>query len=147
MQNQNGWRGNTNAPLAGERAQIRHTAGMSSEHLRVIVIGTSGCGKSTFAKALAASQGSRYVELDDLFWAEGWTPKPQIEFIELTRLAAQGERWVMDGNYSVAREANAHLNQQAQGGAELSGGCWFGQCNAHVIGHNCHLGQSGRSAP
>ena len=72
--------------------------------VRVIVIGTSGAGKSTFAKALAASQGSRYVELDDLFWAEGWTPKPQGEFIELTRLAAQGERWVMDGNYSVVRE-------------------------------------------
>ncbi|MDP2369697.1 toxin [Rhodoferax sp.] len=77
---------------------------MNSEHRRVIVIGTSGCGKSTFAKALAASQGSRYVELDDLFWAEGWTPKPQHQFIALARGAARGERWVMDGNYSVARE-------------------------------------------
>ena len=90
--------------LAVAAQGIRHTAGMNPKHRRVIVIGTSGCGKTTFAKALAASQGSRYVELDDLFWAEGWTPKRQPQFIELARRAAQAERWVMDGDYSVARE-------------------------------------------
>lgn len=78
---------------------------MGQEHLRFIVIGTSGSGKSRFAQALAVCRGCAYVELDELFWSEGWEPRPQHQFIELARLAAQGEHWVMDGNYSVAREA------------------------------------------
>jgi len=73
--------------------------------MRFIVIGTSGVGKSHFAKALAGSRGCAYVELDELFWTEGWEPRPQHQFIELARLAAQGEHWVVDGNYTVIREA------------------------------------------
>ena len=72
--------------------------------MRFIVVGTSGSGKSTFARTLAESQGCAHVELDDLFWGPGWTPKHPDDFAELARCAASGDRWVIDGNYSIVRE-------------------------------------------
>lgn len=38
--------------------------------MRYVVIGTSGSGKSTFGRALAQAANCRYVELDELHWAE-----------------------------------------------------------------------------
>ncbi|HCU2021331.1 TPA: AAA family ATPase [Pseudomonas aeruginosa] len=40
--------------------------------LRVVVVGTSGAGKSTFSAALAARLGCTHVELDRLYWGPGW---------------------------------------------------------------------------
>lgn len=67
---------------------------------RVLVIGTSGAGKSTFAARLAHRLACPHVELDDLFWGPRWTPKPPPQFAALVAAAAAGERWVIDGNYS-----------------------------------------------
>ncbi len=72
---------------------------------RVVVIGSSCAGKSTFARALAASRGCALIELDELYWAPHWTPKPTAEFLRLVGEAAAGERWVAAGNYGLAREA------------------------------------------
>jgi len=63
------------------------------------VIGTSGSGKSTFARELAARIGVPYVELDALKWRPGWTPAPEDEFIDSVSEALSGESWVVDGNY------------------------------------------------
>ena len=70
---------------------------------RVVVIGTSGSGKTTFARRLAATLDTRCVELDELFWGPDWRPKPEAEFLRLSADAAAHERWVVDGNYKVAR--------------------------------------------
>ena len=72
--------------------------------MRFIVVGTSGAGKSTFARALARNLGCPYVELDALFWGPDWTPKQPDVFEELARSAAAGERWVIDGNYTPIRD-------------------------------------------
>jgi len=71
---------------------------------RVVVVGTSCSGKSTFARELARRLDSRYVELDELYWAPEWTPNPQTEFLRLTDAATTGPRWVVDGNYGAVRE-------------------------------------------
>jgi len=70
---------------------------------RVVVIGTSGSGKSTVGARLAAVLGARFIELDELFWGPDWQPKPQETFVALVRDAAAGDRWVVAGNYGVAR--------------------------------------------
>jgi adenylate kinase family enzyme len=70
--------------------------------LRTIVVkGTSGAGKSTFAAELASRLGLTCVELDALYWGPGWsTPTPE-EFRDrvAAALAATPEGWVVDGNY------------------------------------------------
>lgn len=40
--------------------------------MRVMVVGISGAGKSTFAARLAEAAGLRVVELDLLNWGPGW---------------------------------------------------------------------------
>lgn len=71
--------------------------------MRLVVVGTSGSGKSTFAKALAGAAGYPHIELDALYWDKDWTPKPSARFAELVAAATDGDRWVADGNYSAVR--------------------------------------------
>lgn len=71
--------------------------------MRFVIIGTSGCGKSTFARRLAALTRSPHIELDALHWLENWTERPDAEFAAAVQHAAQGERWVADGNYNFVR--------------------------------------------
>lgn len=72
--------------------------------MRYVVIGTSGAGKSTFARALATRLSVPYIELDALYWGPDWTPHATPEFERAVREAAAGERWVADGNYTVIRD-------------------------------------------
>jgi len=72
--------------------------------MRYVVVGTSGAGKSVFGRSLAQATNSRYIELDELHWAENWIERPDADFAEAVRDAVKGDRWVVDGNYSVVRE-------------------------------------------
>ena len=75
--------------------------------MRVSVLGTSGCGKSTFARRLAAAIGAPHIELDAINWQAGWrdlnTHDPQ-EFARRVTDAVAAETWVSDGNYSLVRD-------------------------------------------
>ena len=72
--------------------------------MRYLVVGTSGAGKSILAQALAALSDSSYIELDALYWGPDWQAVPTEQFRQLVAQAAQGERWVADGNYSDVRD-------------------------------------------
>ena len=71
---------------------------------RVVVIGTCGCGKTVFARRLARALACPHVELDALYWAPDWLPKPAADFRRLVHGAVQAQRWVVDGNYSAVRD-------------------------------------------
>jgi len=71
---------------------------------RVIVIGISCSGKTTFSKQLAMALNHQRFELDDFFWGPNWHAKPTAEFRRLAAEAVAGERWVMDGGYRATRE-------------------------------------------
>jgi len=77
---------------------------MSPSLQRVLVIGSSCVGKSTFARALADAASLPYVELDQLFWGPNWTAKPLEEFRSLVDRASAAERWVVEGNYGDVRD-------------------------------------------
>ena len=77
---------------------------MKSEMTRVVVIGTSCVGKTTFAQALARVLSFPHVELDALYWQPNWIPRPSEEFRALTAQALSQDRWVTDGNYAVVRD-------------------------------------------
>lgn len=72
---------------------------------RVVVVGTSGTGKTQFAANLAAALDAPHVELDQLHWGPNWTPRAPEVFERATRDATSGGRWVVDGNYSAVRDA------------------------------------------
>jgi len=66
---------------------------------RVLVMGSSGSGKSTFARRLSEITGLPFVSLDGLFWKPGWVKSDTAEFRErLTEVALQ-PHWIMDGNF------------------------------------------------
>ncbi len=73
-------------------------------HLRrVVVIGTTGSGKTTLARDLAHARGVPHVEMDAYRHGPNWTETPDDEFRLLLDHALRGHRWVADGNYSVAQ--------------------------------------------
>lgn len=72
--------------------------------MRVVVVGTSGAGKSTFAEALARAAACAYVELDRFYWGPGWEAVPHAQFEADVLAATAGDRWVADGNYGAVRD-------------------------------------------
>ncbi len=77
---------------------------MKSEITRVVVIGISCVGKTTFAQALARVLSFSHIELDALYWQPQWVPRPPEEFRALTAQALAQNYWVTDGNYGVVRD-------------------------------------------
>jgi adenylate kinase family enzyme len=73
---------------------------------RISVVGNSGSGKTTMARALADRLGLTHVELDAVFHQPGWTELPADVFRAQVaqRLDASGGRWVTCGNYRVVNE-------------------------------------------
>lgn len=66
---------------------------------RVLVIGSGGEGKSTFARALGARLGLPVVHLDRLYLRPGWEVTPLQEWVPTVERILDGEAWVIDGNY------------------------------------------------
>src|SRR5688500_8069937 len=71
--------------------------------MRVAVVGSSGSGKSTFARRLGEAAAIPHFELDAINWQPGWrdlTTHDLATFIARVEEVAAGEAWVTDGNYS-----------------------------------------------
>jgi adenylate kinase family enzyme len=66
---------------------------------RVLVIGSGGAGKSTFAKRLGAATRLPVIHLDACYWRAGWSPMPKDEWLRTVDEIAARETWIMDGNY------------------------------------------------
>jgi len=77
---------------------------MMNEKARVVVIGTSCVGKTTFAHSLARVLSCPHIELDTLYWQPNWVPRASDEFRARTARAVSQNFWVIDGNYSVVRD-------------------------------------------
>ncbi|GIK28801.1 MAG: adenylate kinase [Anaerolineae bacterium] len=71
---------------------------------RVIVIGSTGAGKSTLAHALAALIGGVHIELDAYNFLPGWETRPVDDMRALVADAVQAERWAACGNYGKLRD-------------------------------------------
>jgi len=71
---------------------------------RVMVIGSSGAGKFTFAARLGELHGLPVVHLDREFWLSGWVEPLKAEWVARADQLAAEPSWVMDGNYAAAWE-------------------------------------------
>jgi adenylate kinase family enzyme len=74
---------------------------------RFRVVGCSGAGKTTFARALAERLGVGHLELDAVFWDSGWCKRDLDGAHDLIReflgSADATTGWVADGNWEDAR--------------------------------------------
>ena len=74
--------------------------------MRIAVVGTTGSGKTTLAKALAAQLVLSHIELDALNWQAGWRDLSRTdpdEFARRVTLAIAADAWVLDGGYGLVR--------------------------------------------
>jgi adenylate kinase family enzyme len=76
---------------------------------KIVVIGSSGAGKSMFASKLSAILNINVSHLDRLFWQSGWEEKTGFARKEILQdLLFKEQRWIIDGNY--LRFAELHVN-------------------------------------
>lgn len=67
---------------------------------KIVVIGSSGAGKSTFARKLGAITDTDVLHLDRYFWQSGWKEYPRTERIAIQQqLMRERKRWIMEGSY------------------------------------------------
>ena len=69
---------------------------------RILVLGSSGAGKSTFATKLGERLGVGTIHLDSYYWQPSWIATPPEEWEEKLQALLERETWVMDGNYPAS---------------------------------------------
>lgn len=75
---------------------------------RTLIIGNSGSGKSRLAARLSGALAAPAIDLDDIHWEPGGfqTARDAVISIDMTRLAAAEDGWIIEGVYGwLAREA------------------------------------------
>ena len=71
---------------------------------KIVIIGCSGSGKSTFAKKLHQATGLPLIHLDNIWWKADRTHISRDEFDqELAKICAR-DSWILDGDYSRTYE-------------------------------------------
>jgi hypothetical protein len=100
----------------GEAATARlagHSAANRSQHgpattlrgcQRVLVLGRTGSGKTTLARALSDALELPHVELDSLYFEDNFTAVPLSVLRDRTSGAITKDRWIADGNKSAVRD-------------------------------------------
>ena len=83
-------------------AASRSAARAAAAAKRILVLGSSGAGKSRFTKRLCALLQISPIHLDALFWQPGWTPSHQREWRRRVTLLVEREAWIMDGTYEAS---------------------------------------------
>lgn len=71
---------------------------------RILVIGSPGSGKSTFARQLGAQTGLPVHHLDQLYWRAGWIESEREAFRARVDAVARAPQWIIEGNYSGTLE-------------------------------------------
>jgi len=66
---------------------------------RIMVIGSSGAGKTELGYCLGEALDLPLTDLDDEYWQAGWVEPPDEWWTERQGELAAAERWVLSGNF------------------------------------------------
>ncbi|MFA6422307.1 MAG: shikimate kinase [Candidatus Buchananbacteria bacterium] len=83
-----------------KKADYKNLSNIISNSKRINIVGSSGCGKSTFGNNLAMALNFPFIEMDQIFWGPNWYYPPDEEFFPKLENRLSGESWVLDGNYT-----------------------------------------------
>ena len=67
---------------------------------KILIIGSPGAGKSTFAARLSEKTGLPLVHLDRLYWCGDWEHRSREEFDRLLQAELEKPQWIIDGNFN-----------------------------------------------
>jgi len=67
---------------------------------KILIIGSGGAGKSTFARRLGERLKLEVIHLDRLYWKPGWIERPKDEWRKIIQELLSRDAWIIDGNYS-----------------------------------------------
>lgn len=76
----------------------------SSTVKRIVIIGTSGSGKSVLGSKIAQALDIQCIDLDDLYWLPGWKERREEEFFQKIKRVISYQKWILTGNYSRASQ-------------------------------------------
>ena len=68
---------------------------------RILIVGSPGAGKSTFARGLAEITGIPLYHMDNLYWNERGEHITRTELLARLDPVLRGESWIIDGNYGA----------------------------------------------
>jgi len=71
---------------------------------KILVIGSSGAGKSTFARRLHQATNLKLIHLDQLHWKPNWVEPAKDEWRKIVEETIKRDEWIMDGNFSGTME-------------------------------------------
>jgi adenylate kinase family enzyme len=66
---------------------------------RILVIGSGGAGKSTFARDLGAILDLPVIHLDQVYWKAGWEKPSKADWARTVESLIAQHEWIMDGNF------------------------------------------------
>ena len=72
---------------------------------KIIIAGSVGAGKTTFAKPLSKKLSIPHFELDHLYWLPNWVARPEDERIKIAKeKIAPLSKWITCGNHFYLHE-------------------------------------------
>ena len=68
---------------------------------RIVILGSSGTGKTTLGRRLGEKLGINVLHLDSVYWEKDWANIDKIEFDRyMKQYLTKHDNWVIDGNYT-----------------------------------------------
>jgi len=67
---------------------------------KILIVGSPGSGKSTFAKKLHLALSLPLVHLDQEYWSPGWVEPVKEDWCNRVTDLVANDHWIIEGNYS-----------------------------------------------
>jgi adenylate kinase family enzyme len=72
---------------------------------KIAIIGSSGAGKTTFAKELDDILKIKAYHMDRMFWQHSWKGKDSETRIDILQQLVQNKQWIIEGTYLSLSES------------------------------------------
>lgn len=69
---------------------------------KILILGSPGSGKSTFANKLGVKSNIPVLHLDTIFWKKNWELEKNLIFLEKLSLFMKQDQWIIDGNHCLS---------------------------------------------